>query len=199
MPTYLTTNQAAALMGVDKRTVRNLANQGLLSGSFQESPKSTWKIPLEAVTRWLEGKTPIGGTSGVASSEEMSGDRITIGDTNRSILAVGRSARVTITQNEQRTELAREFQLIQELVAARPEDPNLDKEELSSAIMKIEEEVTKGEQANPNKVERWLKNMGLMAPDILEVTLATLTGPIPGITAVVRKVAEKAKVEAGKN
>jgi hypothetical protein len=35
-----------------------------------------------------------------------------------------------------------------------------------------------------------------MAPDIFEVTAATLANPIAGITTVIRKVAEKAQAEA---
>lgn len=57
--------------------------------------------------------------------------------------------------------------------------------------------MTQGEAANPTKVERWLRALALMASDIFDVTVACLTNPVAGIATVIRKVAEKAKAEAG--
>jgi hypothetical protein len=39
----------------------------------------------------------------------------------------------------------------------------------------------------------------MMAPDILEVVVATLVNPVLGIGVVVNKIAKKAKEEAGKD
>jgi hypothetical protein len=94
-------------------------------------------------------------------------------------------------------DLARLFAQIYQQIDARPEDPDVDKEELTETVQKVEQEAAKGEEANPTKVERWLKFLGNVAPDILEVTVACLTNPLAGVGTVIRKIAEKARAEAG--
>ena len=79
----------------------------------------------------------------------------------------------------------------------RPEDPDVDKAEIATKVKQIEKEVAKGEEANPKKVERWLGNLAGMAKDIFDVTAACLTSPVAGIAEVIKKVAAKAKEEAG--
>jgi hypothetical protein len=193
MPTYLTTPQAAAMTGLDQDTLREMCRQGLLPGAIRGS-NAAWKIPLESINSWLEAQAV---PAGAAGSNSSSGDHIHISETHHSNIAAGRNASVIVNRTEQNIELARQFERIQESIAARPEDPDLDKKELSATVAQIEQEVGKGETANPNKVERWLKFLAMMAPDVLEVVLAALTGPIPGITAAIRKIAEKARAEAG--
>jgi hypothetical protein len=194
MTTYLTTTQAAALMGLDPRSVRDLCKQGLLPGAVQAGGEKAWKIPLKAVTDWIERNSS--SSAGQGASTSISGDHITVGESRDSIQAIGRKAQVNVTQVVQNPDLARAFERIQEAIAARPDDPDLDKQELSTTVVKIEEELGKGEEANPSKIQRWLKFLAMMAPDILEVVLAALTGPIPGITAAVRVIAEKVKSES---
>ena len=93
-------------------------------------------------------------------------------------------------------ELARLFAGVYEQIETRPPDPDVDKEELVETVQKVEEEAAQGEEANPKKVERWLRTLGEMAPDILDVTIACLTHPLAGVGTVIRKVAEKARAEA---
>ena len=68
---------------------------------------------------------------------------------------------------------------------------------MTDTVQKIQQEVAKGEGANPNKVERWLRTLASMASDIFDVTVACLTSPVAGIATVIRKVAEKAEEETG--
>jgi hypothetical protein len=202
MSTYLSTAQAAAILGLDANSVRDLCRQGLLPGAIQNAPNSSWKIPVAAVMAWKERMAGSGslasssGEAGVRPGTSISGDQIHISDTHDSIMAVGRGARTTVTQVTELPELKREFEHIREHIQARPDEPDLDKKELATTVEQIEAEVSKQEQANPNKVERWLKFLAMMAPDVLEVVLAALTGPIPGITAAIRKVAERVKAGA---
>jgi hypothetical protein len=196
MPTYLTDAQAAVLLGLEARSVRDLCKGGMLKGAVQDEPGGPWKIPLSAVMELMKGN--LGSEPPSSTTTTVSGDQISVGEARDSIQAIGRKAQVTVTHIEHNTVLAREFERIQEQIAARPEDPDLDKEELSATVGQIEEEVNKGEEANPSKVERWLKFLAMMAPDILEVVLAALTGPIPGITAAVRVIAERVKAEQAK-
>jgi hypothetical protein len=94
-------------------------------------------------------------------------------------------------------ELAKLFAGVYQQIEERPKDPDVGKEELVETVQKIEVEAAKGEGANPSKVERWLKFLGSMAPDILEVAAAALANPMAGVATAIRKIAEKAKAEAG--
>lgn len=94
-------------------------------------------------------------------------------------------------------DLAQLFQTVYQRIETRPADPNVDKEEVKETVQKIEQEAKKGDEANPTKVERWLKTLKDMAPDIGDVTIACLTNPAAGVAMVIKKIAEKAKAEAG--
>jgi hypothetical protein len=128
--------------------------------------------------------------------DKVGGDKITVGDISGSSgVAIGRGAQATVTQELGGEDIAKLFAEIYKQIEARPEDPDVDKEELTETVQKVQEEANKGEEANPKKVERWLKFLGSMAPDILDVTVACLTNPAAGVATVIRKVAEKAKEE----
>jgi len=130
------------------------------------------------------------------AGDKINGDKIIVGDIASSTnVAVGRNTRATASTSSGDDVTVRIFAPIYRQIESRPEDPNVDKEELSSIIHNIQEEVNKGEQANTNKIERWLKTLALMAPDILDVTVATMASPVTGIATVIRKVVEKAKEE----
>jgi len=91
------------------------------------------------------------------------------------------------------------FSLIEERIKARPEDPNVDKQEIQNQVKQIKAEAAQGEQANQTKLERWIRNLAGMAPDIIDVMVASLGGPVSGMTAVVQKIAMRAKAESGQN
>jgi hypothetical protein len=132
--------------------------------------------------------------------DKVGGDKITVGNISGGTgIAIGRGAQATVTHGLGGDELAKLFDAVYQQVEARREDPNVDKEELTGTVQKVQAEAAKGEAANPTKVERWLGNLAAMAPDIWDVTVACLTNPAAGVAAVIRKVAEKAKAEAGSN
>lgn len=70
-----------------------------------------------------------------------------------------------------------------------------DKTDLKTEVVELREELNK-EEANESFLMRRLRNIGRMAPDILEVTLATITHPAAGFGIIAKKVAEKAKASA---
>jgi hypothetical protein len=88
------------------------------------------------------------------------------------------------------------FELLEERINARPEDPNADKQEIQEQVNQIKVEAAKREQANPKKLERWIKNLAGMAPDIVDVMAASLGGPLSGLTAVIQKTAARVKAES---
>jgi len=116
-----------------------------------------------------------------------------------SINASGR-AKVDVTQSSvHKTEDAdfdKLFELLEDKIKARPEDPNVDKQEIQEQVNQIKNEAAQGEKANPNKLERWIRNLAGMAPDIVEVMAASLGGPITGLAAVIQKIAARVKAES---
>ena len=90
-------------------------------------------------------------------------------------------------------EMDRLFKSVHEKLETHPVQaaPNADK--VQEQVKKIEKEAAKGEKADPTKLESWLVKLARMAPDILDVMLASLGGPVTGFTAVFKKIAERAK------
>jgi hypothetical protein len=110
------------------------------------------------------------------------------------IVAAGRDVQIGGQQfSVEYQEISYAFAEIYRQIEIRPPDPNVDKPEIQSTVENIESEVKKGDDANPNKVERWLRFLAAMAPDIFDVVAAALTGPIQGIHEM-RKVAEMANL-----
>ena len=137
------------------------------------------------------------GRDKVVQGDDVGGDKITVGDISGSDgIAIGRGAQATVTKGVSGEELAQLFGNIYQKIEARPEDPDVDKDELVGTVQKIEKEAEKGEKANSKKVERWLKFLAEMAPDILEVTAAALANPVAGVATAIGKIAKRAQAEA---
>ena len=104
-------------------------------------------------------------------------------------------ARVNVNQkviHQATPEMDKLFKRIHKEVRARPEDPKHDKEKLEAQVTKIESEAAKGEKADKDRLERWIRTLAKMAPDIVEVMAASLAGPVAGFTVVFRKIVERA-------
>ena len=93
------------------------------------------------------------------------------------------------------TDLAQLFAAINQKIDKQPVAADV-KDELKENVKKIEEEVKKGDQADPGKVERWLKFIATMSGDIFQVTAATLTNPVAGVATAIRLIAQKAQQPA---
>lgn len=128
-------------------------------------------------------------------NKQIGGDQNVIqGSISGGVVVQGRGANVAVQQssgiNEEQLSLV--FEKMYQAIQSRPDDPNIDKEELSETVQRIEQEVKKGDQANDSKLKRWMESLNKMAPDIVDVILASLGGPVSGLTAVLKKVAEHA-------
>ena len=75
----------------------------------------------------------------------------------------------------------------------RRKGSQVDKTRLENQVRKIEAEAAKGSAADPGKLERWIKALANMAPDIVEVMAASLAGPVAGFTLVFKKIVERAR------
>jgi hypothetical protein len=87
------------------------------------------------------------------------------------------------------------FEKIYERARELPENPDIDKNELLDTLKKIEEEVKKGEDAYPNKVERWLLDLGILSDDIFQATTAILTNQALNFGTGIRLIAQRARKE----
>lgn len=125
--------------------------------------------------------------------DQVGGDNITAGDISDSTVAMGRGAQAQ--QGVSGAELTALFQTVYQQIEARPPDPNVDKKEIVEQVQKIETEATTEAQPNENKLERWIRNLANMAPDILDVMVASMAGPVAGATAVLKKVIDRVKKE----
>ncbi len=140
-----------------------------------------------------KGKT---GDQGEGHGDQVGGDRISVGNISGSQgVAIGRGSQVKIQSGTNVKELSELFSAIYQKIQSRPPDPVVEKEEIIDQVKRIENEMAAGEKAEPAKVERWLRNLAAMAPDILDVTVAAITNPAAGIYLAIRKIAQKVKEE----
>jgi hypothetical protein len=94
-------------------------------------------------------------------------------------------------------EIGRLFQEVYRSIDGRPADPKVDQDEIEQIVRRIEAEIKKGEQSNPDRLERWLKTLGELAPDIFNVTVTALANPVAGVAQAVQIIARKFKTSSG--
>jgi CRISPR/Cas system CSM-associated protein Csm2 small subunit len=74
-----------------------------------------------------------------------------------------------------------------------------DKEDIKAEVKEIQSTVTHAAQRNEKVDNRFMsrhfRNIARMAPDVLDVVVATLANPLAGLGVTVKKIAEKAKEE----
>jgi hypothetical protein len=145
------------------------------SPSSSRKPKST--------QRKKAGKSPAGAASRVGGS--LIGGNVVIRDRSE---FVGRDKTVTQTSVDRSRS---EFQVVYQQVAARPDTSPAQRADIEAEVRDIEAEAAQGDQADESFLMRRLRSLERMAPDILEVVLATLGNPAAGFGMVASKVAKK--------
>ena len=88
------------------------------------------------------------------------------------------------------------FAEILEKIEQRPDTSAEDQEDLKANVAEIKAETEKEEKADPSFLARRLRNIERIAPDIVDVVLATLSNPVAGFARVIKKVAERARSTA---
>jgi hypothetical protein len=126
----------------------------------------------KTVTAASQGSVSIGGN--------VSGSIITVGNNN-----------IVGLQVEQA------FSPIYKAIENHPNLSAADKTDLNGETQDLEAELKKGDEADESFLTRRLHNIKRMAPEILEVILATITNPAAGFGLVAKKVADKMKASAG--
>ena len=84
------------------------------------------------------------------------------------------------------------FDEINKKIDAKTELPAVAREDLKATVEEIKTEAAKGKKADETFLARRLRNLEQMAPDILQVVLATLANPAAGFAMVVKKIGERA-------
>lgn len=100
-----------------------------------------------------------------------------------------------ITGDYNRVEGAYKFATIFPQIEDRPNLSATDKSDLKTELKTFEDEDKKGPESNEGFLAQRLRNVRRIAPDILEVAIATIANPVAGFGTIAKKVAEKMKAE----
>ncbi|MGB8645439.1 MAG: hypothetical protein WCF84_09390 [Anaerolineae bacterium] len=71
-----------------------------------------------------------------------------------------------------------------------------EKQDAKEQIVKIEDEAKKGAQADKSRLEKLINALAAIAPDIFEVAVTTLSNPLAGVGLALKKIGDRAKIEA---
>ena len=129
-------------------------------------------------------------TKAQAPSMVIKGENV-IGSINASGRAQLKIDQKVIHQPTQEMEML--FKRVHKELETQPAQATPNAEKVEEQVKKIEKEAAKGEKADLAKLESWLVKLSKMAPDILDVMLASLGGPVTGFTAVFKKIADRAR------
>jgi hypothetical protein len=127
-----------------------------------------------------------------APNMSIRGENIVVGDVN----VKNGSFRQTVVKKTDLKDLENLIKLLDRHVNERLEGN--DKDEARVALQNIQQEAQKGSKADESKIDHWIKFLSDMAPDIVDVMLAALTGPGTAFTTIIKKVATRAKAASQK-
>jgi hypothetical protein len=126
----------------------------------------------------------VGNVSGVSGEVNIAGGDITTNKTTSGLSAV---------------EIKQLFDGLYTAIESNAKTSPSDKEDLKAEVKEIQSTVTEAAQKNEKVDEGFLsrrfRNIARMAPDVLDVVVATLGNPLAGLGVAVKKIAEKAKQE----
>jgi cell division septum initiation protein DivIVA len=97
------------------------------------------------------------------------------------------------------TEIKQLFDKLYTVIETNAGTSPAEKEDLKAEVKEIQTTVTEAAQKNEKIDEGFLsrrfRNIARVAPDILDVVVATLGSPLAGLGVAVKKIADKAKEE----
>ena len=103
-----------------------------------------------------------------------------------------------VTGDHSRIASSSKFSTIYKQVEERYDLSSTDKTDLKSELQTFEDEDKKGTESNEGFLAQKLRNIRRIAPDILDVIIATIANPAAGFGMIAKKVAEKMKQEVNK-
>jgi hypothetical protein len=110
----------------------------------------------------------------------VGGDKIVFSDLGGSSgVAIGRGAQSSILQQQavRQPDLVELFRSVYLSIQLRPDEPGIGKDELVELVQHIQDEALKGDQANSQRLERWLKQLEQVASDVFQQTVELLASP----------------------
>lgn len=93
-------------------------------------------------------------------------------------------------------ELDKLLQTVNKLIDVRSGLPRGEKADLKADAKEAFEEIKKNNQADTSFIARRFRNLRRMAPDIVDVIIASLASPALGAATVAKKIAEKIKSDS---
>ena len=93
-------------------------------------------------------------------------------------------------------EVAQMFDQIYAKIEARQNTSPTDKADLKEDVQEIQAAVAKKDPVDEDFLARRLRNIKRIAPDILDVIVATLGNPVAGFGLVIKKIAQRMQEEA---
>lgn len=123
-----------------------------------------------------------------------------ISDVKGNVNIAGRNIHQKITTGLTGTEIKQLFDTVYNRIETRPDTSTSKKEDLKADVQQIQLIVTeaaqKDKKVDETLLSRHFRNIARMAPDIVDVIVATVAHPLAGLGALVKKIAQKAKEEA---
>jgi len=140
-----------------------------------------------------EVKSPGGVSAG--GDQMIEGGAISITNKgNKNVFAVGGGTVNVQYGGSSSPEINNWLTEIEKVIDAQPKLTPQDKTDLKEQSTKIAEEVKKGKKADQSRLERLVNVIGVMAPDIFDVVISSLAGPVAGLGMAFKKIGEKAKL-----
>ena len=126
----------------------------------------------------------IGNISGVSGEVNVAGGDINIHKTSNGLSAA---------------EIGQLFNQVYSAIETNPKTSPAAREDLKAEVKEIQSSVSEATQKNEKLDEGFLarrfRNIARMAPDVLDVVVATLGNPLAGLGVAVQKIAERAKAD----
>ena len=141
-------------------------------------------MPKKKRTSDKQTSVRVGNVSDISGNVNVAGGNITTHHTSTGLSAA---------------EIRQLFDGLYAKIEARPETPTADKEDLKAEVKEIQSTVTeaakKNEKVDEGFLSRRFRNIARVAPDVLDVVVATLGNPLAGLGVAVKRIADKAKRE----
>ncbi len=121
------------------------------------------------------------------------------GSVNITADVVGRDKITTTNTGLSGEDVAKLFASIYQHIDAKADLKPREKDDLKAEVKEVETETTKvaqGQKPDESFLERRLRSIARMAPDILDVIASTFASPALGAATVIRKVIDRVKQEA---
>ncbi len=115
----------------------------------------------------------------LVEGDKIAGDKITV---------IGDQAQVDVSHGLDAAALAELFKEVNRRIDRLPAQAEIDQDELKDTAQRVEQEVAKGDQANSDRLKRWLEVLEKYAPEVVEIVVNTLLNPGAGAASAVKSV-----------